>query len=80
MIDNNKCEFISSYTNEYLNTTNLEFDFIYIDASHEPEDVLDDAIGSFKKLKPNGIIIFDDYGWGNCKYGIDGFLTANYDK
>lgn len=80
MIDNNKCEFINSYTNEYLNITNLEFDFIYIDASHEPEDVLDDAIGSFKKLKSNGIIIFDDYGWGKCKYGIDGFLTAYKDK
>jgi predicted O-methyltransferase YrrM len=58
------------------------FDIIYIDGNHEPEYVLEDAVLSFRKLKKNGIMIFDDYGWGGpdlTKKGIDGFL-AGYHK
>jgi predicted O-methyltransferase YrrM len=40
------------------------FDIIYIDGNHEPEYVLEDAVLSFRKLKKNGIMIFDDYGFG----------------
>ena len=36
------------------------YDFIYIDGSHNGEDVLSDAIESFKILKKDGIIVFDD--------------------
>ena len=55
------------------------FDIIYIDGNHEPEYVLEDAVISFRKLKINGIIIFDDYGWGGpdlTQKGIDAFLSA----
>ena len=55
------------------------FDIIYIDGNHEPEYVLEDAVLSFRKLKKNGIMIFDDYGWGGpdlTKRGIDGFLNG----
>ena len=59
------------------------FDIIYIDGNHEPEYVLEDAVLSFRKLKPNGILIFDDYGWGGpdlTQRGIDGFLTGYHKK
>jgi len=59
------------------------FDIIYIDGNHEPEYVLEDAVLSFRKLKPNGIMIFDDYGWGGpdlTQRGIDGFLNAYHKK
>lgn len=36
------------------------FDFIYIDGSHNGEDVIVDAIESFKILKKHGIMVFDD--------------------
>ncbi len=39
------------------------FDFIYIDGSHQAPDVLFDALLSFKLLKKNGVIAFDDYLW-----------------
>lgn len=42
----------------------LQFDFIYIDASHKALDVLHDGVMSFHLLKPGGSIIFDDYTWG----------------
>ena len=59
------------------------FDIIYIDGNHEPEYVLEDAVLSFRKLKKNGIMIFDDYGWGGpdlTQKGIDGFLFGYHKR
>jgi predicted O-methyltransferase YrrM len=39
------------------------FDFIYVDGSHQAPDVLCDALLSFRLLKNNGVIAFDDYLW-----------------
>lgn len=59
------------------------FDIIYIDGNHEPEYVLEDAVLSFRKLKKDGIMIFDDYGLGGpdlTKRGIDGFLSGYHKR
>ena len=40
---------------------NKSFDFIYIDGSHNGEDILSDAIEAFKILKIDGLIFFDDF-------------------
>jgi len=59
------------------------FDIIYIDGNHEPEYVLEDAVLSFRKLKTNGIMIFDDYGWGGpdlTQKGIDSFLNGYHKR
>jgi predicted O-methyltransferase YrrM len=59
------------------------FDIIYIDGNHEPEYVLEDAVLSFRKLKREGIMIFDDYGWGGpdlTQRGIDGFLSGYHKR
>jgi predicted O-methyltransferase YrrM len=63
------------------------FDFVYIDGSHRSADVLEDAILSFRLLKPNGIMIFDDYEWktyagtpNNPRQGIDAFLDIFADQ
>lgn len=48
------------------------FDMIYIDGSHQAPDVLTDAVLSFKLLKKNGVMIFDDYLWQEpLSYGAD---------
>ncbi len=59
------------------------YDCIYIDGSHYAPDVLIDAVGSWRTLKPGGIMIFDDYeltAWShpheNPKFGIDAFLST----
>jgi predicted O-methyltransferase YrrM len=68
------------YSNsEILNFPDEYFDIIYIDGNHEPEYVLEDAVLSFRKLKQDGIMIFDDYGWGGpdlTQRGIDAFLSG----
>ena len=52
------------------------FDFIYIDGSHDKADVLYDVINSFHLLKKGGVMILDDYRWGECGIGIDSFLNS----
>jgi predicted O-methyltransferase YrrM len=65
------------------------YDFIYIDGAHTAKDVADDAQASWQILKPNGILAFDDYRWGQDlpphltpKPAIDEFLekyTGEYE-
>lgn len=38
-----------------------DFDLIFVDGSHYMDDVYQDAINSFKNLKLNGYVLFDDY-------------------
>ena len=50
-----------SYFNN--NTARCVFDLIYVDGSHQCDDVIVDAIKCFGLLKVGGIMIFDDYLW-----------------
>lgn len=80
-LDSGKCKFHQQTTQSFLTKADPNvYDFIYVDASHEPVDVLRDAMGSFDTLKPNGLMLFDDYGWKDCHHGIDAFLHAYYKK
>lgn len=69
--------------NEILKFNDDFFDIIYIDGNHEPEYVLEDAVLSFRKLKTNGVMIFDDYGYGGpdlTKKGIDAFVSGYHKR
>ena len=46
-------------------SVNPLYDFIYIDGSHIAKDVLTDACMAWPLLKQGGIMVFDDYMWGN---------------
>jgi len=59
----------------------LMFDIIFIDASHDSRDVIMDSILSWRLLKVEGILIWDDYIWNKMpaenerpKLAIDSFL------
>jgi predicted O-methyltransferase YrrM len=41
-----------------------QFDFIFVDASHTAPDVLTDACVAWPMLKDKGVMVFDDYLWG----------------
>ena len=76
-IDQERCTFHLMNTKTFLiNNQDKKYDFIYIDASHDKDWVLFDAVNSFSLLKTNGLMIFDDYGWGECGVGIDSFLSS----
>lgn len=65
------------------------FDCIYVDGSHIAVDVMSDAMMSWPLLKAGGILVFDDYAWGDNRPeghtprpAIDSFLrlmTGYYD-
>jgi hypothetical protein len=61
------CEVLSKYPDDF-------FDMIYIDAGHDYESVKRDAHVSQKKVKPRGMLIFNDYirysHYDDCYYGI----------
>jgi predicted O-methyltransferase YrrM len=65
-----------------LITENQEFDFIYVDGSHTAPDVMTDACLAWGMLKKGGIMLFDDYLWGDVpgmlhrpKIAVDYFAT-----
>jgi hypothetical protein len=66
-------ELIKEYENK--------FDLIYVDGDHRATYVYLDAINSFKLCKSGGIIIFDDYTYGDflgdekTSIGVDKFLN-----
>jgi len=79
-----KIQTIKGYSHEVLPTFEQNFfDIIYIDGNHQPEYVLEDGVLAYRKLKPGGILIFDDYNFGGLdvtKRGVDAFLTAYRDR
>jgi len=73
-------------TVEYLRNAKPA-DLIYVDASHTSADCLTDGVLSHIILKPNGIIIFDDYLWGGLAHApsvprgaIDAFMECYADE
>jgi len=69
--------------NEIPKFEDESFDIIYIDGNHEPDYVLEDAVLAFRKLKIDGLLIFDDYGWGGpdlTTRGIDAFRSAYHKR
>jgi predicted O-methyltransferase YrrM len=65
-----------------LITQKDRYDFIYIDGSHIAKDVLTDACMAWPLLKAGGIMVFDDYMWGEPrdilhrpKLAIDAFCN-----
>ena len=64
-----KCEssmYLALKLNSYFNLENL-FNFIYIDGSHVAKDVLTDACMAWPLLKQGGLMVFDDYLWGESR-------------
>lgn len=62
---------------------NNGFHFAYIDGSHLAKDVLFDALVAWNLIVKGGVMVFDDYLWGNedqgngrPKPGIDAFLSV----
>jgi predicted O-methyltransferase YrrM len=78
----NACKGLSRHWLPVLVRERQKFDFIYIDGSHVARDVLTDACMAWPLLKEGGIMVFDDYMWGDPrdvlhrpKLAIDAFVN-----
>lgn len=65
------------------------FDLIYVDADHSAKAVLRDAVLAWPLLRKGGVMVFDDYLWGDVfgfnplyapKIGIDAFVNTFRDE
>lgn len=54
-------------SDEFFETNNALYDFIYIDGDHTAAAVLKDGVNAVKFIAPGGIIAFDDYLWRSGK-------------
>lgn len=79
---------IVGYSQEVMRSLPLNsFDIVYIDGSHKASDVLEDAVISWRLVKPGGLIIFDDYNFvfedhpeWNTGLAIDAFMKLFADR
>ena len=61
----------------WLMRTDLRADLIYIDGSHEEEDVYQDLLDYHGLLSPGGKIFGDDWGWSGVRAAVEKFATEN---
>jgi len=60
---------------QYIESNDLHtFDLIHIDGGHETQTVENDFTNTQKLLTKDGIVIFDDYNFGNIKTVIDKYV------
>lgn len=78
---------IKKSSDEFFLQNELYFEVIYIDGYHKASQVYKDCINSWKFLKSNGILIFDDYIWNhhvnindNPCFAINNFLNKINNK
>jgi predicted O-methyltransferase YrrM len=70
-------------SDEFFETNDKSFNFIYIDGCHEPDFIMRDMRNSFKCLVKEGIMWMDDYGGGDgirIKNAMDSFLKEYQGK
>ena len=61
------------------NSASQKFDFIYVDGSHEFNDVLSDIFFSFQILKIGGIMVMDDYFWNvHVNRRLNSMIAINF--
>lgn len=76
-----KVETLTGFSQVVLRKLPLEsFDVIYVDGSHAKDDVLEDAVLSWRLLKKEGLMIFDDYQRIGAKIQYDFSLPQQHDK
>ncbi len=56
------------------------FDYVYVDGDHSYESVLRDLEKYFPKIKIGGLIIGDDYGWGNVSVAVQDFVEKHKEE
>lgn len=57
----------------WLRWFDLRAEMIYIDGSHEEEDVYADLIAYWEVLAPGGVIFGDDYVWDSVRLAVERF-------
>lgn len=65
--ESGKLRKVKSTSDEFFETDTDKYDFIYVDGDHAAASALKDGINAIKRIKPGGILAFDDYLWRSHK-------------
>jgi hypothetical protein len=63
----------SGTASQWLSLRSVRAGLIYIDGSHEEEDVYADLVSYWDLLSADGILFGDDYSWTGVKMAVDRF-------
>ena len=74
---NDKFSFFKSTSDDFFKINHEKFDVIYIDGWHEAPQVYKDLSNSWDSLNFNGLIICDDYFYGDIRFNTSSNLPAN---
>lgn len=67
----------SNIAARFFKETGIQADLIYIDGSHDEEDVYLDIKNYHRLLNSNGIIFGDDYVWDSVRIAVDRYVMEN---
>ena len=73
---NKRFSFFKSTSDKFFDNNSEKFDIIYIDGAHEACQVYKDISNAWKILNNKGIIICDDYFYGDISCNLDNNLPA----
>ena len=74
----NKVKIYKEYSDTFFEKNTETYNFIYIDGSHVPEQIVRDMDNAYKCLETNGIMWMDDYrGNTNITSAIDEWIKNN---
>jgi predicted O-methyltransferase YrrM len=66
-VDSGKLCKVKSTSDEFFESNQATYDFIYVDGDHTASSVLKDGVNAVKYIKDGGILAFDDYMWRSGK-------------
>ncbi|MFQ3671230.1 MAG: class I SAM-dependent methyltransferase [Verrucomicrobiia bacterium] len=52
-------------------------DMVYLDASHEEDDVYQDVLDYYHLLRPGGVLLGDDWNWSGVRSAVTRFASEN---
>lgn len=67
-------------SSEFMDSTPMKFDYIYIDGDHSEEGVFRDAVAAYRILSPGGVIVFDDAGAIEFTIGVNAGIKRAFEN
>ena len=78
--NSNKCTIHKMKSDAFFSRNYRDFNLIYIDGSHEVDDIKHDMVNGFACLRTSGIMWMDDYMGGNTVGEIESAMNSVIDS
>ena len=62
---------------QWFSLRDVRADLIYIDGSHEEEDVYQDLVSYWDLVRPGGVLFGDDWSWDGVRLAVQRFAKEN---